>query len=121
VYQPTLENDGAWGIWSQRLPNVTYVVKFPFTEIFYCTCEWASRGNMWKHQIVIIFTCINISQEDIIHYCETWYGSHHGGLGHMFVDPRHILNDMESNDDDENEHLEADDGIIEFDGLRSME
>jgi hypothetical protein len=24
----------------------------------------------------------------------------------MFVDPRHIPNDIESNDDDENEHLE---------------
>jgi len=39
VYQPTLESDGAWGIWSQRLPNVIYAVKFPFTEIFCCTYE----------------------------------------------------------------------------------
>jgi len=31
VYQPTFESDGAWGIRSQRLPNVTYAVKFPFT------------------------------------------------------------------------------------------
>jgi hypothetical protein len=30
------------------------------------------------------------------------------GMGHMFVDPRHILDDMESNDDNENEHLEGD-------------
>ncbi len=28
---------------------------------------------------------------------------------------------MESNDDDEDEHLEGDDGIMEFDGLMSME
>ncbi len=28
---------------------------------------------------------------------------------------------MESNDDDENEHLESDDGIMEFDGLMNME
>ncbi len=70
---------------------------------------------------MVILTCINISQEDIIHYCGTWYGSHDGGLGHMFADPRHILNDMESNDDDEDEHFEGDDGIMEFDGLRSME
>jgi hypothetical protein len=28
---------------------------------------------------------------------------------------------MESNDDDENEHLEGDDGIMEFDGLMNME
>jgi hypothetical protein len=39
----------------------------------------------------------------------------------MFVDPRHIPNDMESNDDDEDEHLEGDDGIMEFDGLMNME
>jgi len=28
---------------------------------------------------------------------------------------------MESNDDDKDEHFESDDGIVEFDGLRSME
>ncbi len=69
---------------------------------------------MCKHQIVVIFTCTNISQENIIHYYGTWYGSHRGGLGH-------ILDDMESNDDDEDEHLEGDDGIMEFDGLMNME
>ncbi len=121
VYQPTLECDGAWGIQNQHLPNVIYVVKFPFTEIFCCTCEWALRGNMCEHQIVVIFTCTNISQEDIIHYCGTSYGSHYGRLGHMFTDPRHIPNDMESNDDDKDEHLEGDDGIMEFDGLMNME
>jgi hypothetical protein len=87
VYQPTLESDGVWGVRNQRLPNVIYVVKFPFTKIFCCTCEWALRGNMCKHQIVVILTCINIFQEDIIYYCGTWYRSHRGGLGHMFVDP----------------------------------
>jgi hypothetical protein len=39
----------------------------------------------------------------------------------MFVDPQHIQDDMESNDDDEDEHLEGDDGIMEFDGLMNME
>jgi hypothetical protein len=121
VYQPTLENDGAWGIWSQRLPNVIYTVKFPFIEIFCYTFEWALRGNMCKHQIVIILTCTNISQGDIIHYYGTWYGSHRAGLGHIFADPQHILDDMESNDDDELEHFKSDDGIMEFDGLKSME
>ncbi len=121
VYQPTLESDGAWGIWSQCHLNVIYTVKFPFTEKKICTCEWALWGNLCKHQIVVILTCIDISQEDIIHYCGTWYGSHRGGLGHMFANPWHILNDIESNDDDENEHLEGDDGIMEFDGLMNME
>jgi hypothetical protein len=41
VYQPTFESDGVWGVQNQRLPNVTYVVKFPFTEISCCTCEGA--------------------------------------------------------------------------------
>jgi hypothetical protein len=39
----------------------------------------------------------------------------------MFVNPQHIPDDMESNDDDEDEHLEGDDGIMEFDGLMNME
>ncbi len=39
----------------------------------------------------------------------------------MFVDPQHIPDDMESNDDDKNEHLEGDDGIMEFYGLMNME
>jgi hypothetical protein len=105
VYQPTLQSDGVWGVHNQCLPNVIYIVKFLFTEIFCYTCEWALRGNMCKHQIVVIFTCIDIFQEDIIHYCGTWYGSHHGGLGHMFANPQHIPNYMECNDDDKNEHL----------------
>jgi hypothetical protein len=68
VYQPTFENDGAWGIQSQCLPNVIYAVKFPFIEIFCCTCEWALWRNMCKHQIVVILICTYISQKDIIHY-----------------------------------------------------
>jgi hypothetical protein len=87
VYQPTLESDGVWGVQSQRLPNVIYVEKSPFTEIFCYTCEWALWGNMCKHQIVVILTCTNIFQENIIHYYGTWYGSHRGRLGHMFANP----------------------------------
>ncbi len=68
VYQPTLENDGAS---SQYLPNVTYAMKFLFTELFRSTCEWVLRGNMCKHQIVVIFACTYIIEEDIIRYYET--------------------------------------------------
>jgi len=121
VYQPTLESDGTWGVRNQCLPNVIYKVKFPFIEIFCCTCEQALRGNTCKHQIVVIFTCTDIYQDDIIHYYGTWYGSHCGKLGHMFANPQHILDDMESNDNDKDEHLEGDDGIMEFDGLMNME
>jgi len=56
LYQPTLKNDGAWGIQNQHLPNVIYAVKFPFIEIFCYTSGWALRQNMNKHQIVVILT-----------------------------------------------------------------
>jgi hypothetical protein len=39
----------------------------------------------------------------------------------MFADPQHIPYDMESNDYDEDDHLEGDDGIMEFDGIMNME
>jgi len=39
----------------------------------------------------------------------------------MFADPQHTQDDIESNDDDEDEHLKGDDGIMEFDRLRNME
>ncbi len=50
-----------------------------------------------------------------------WYGSHCEGLGHMFVHPWHIPDDMEFNDDGKDEHLESDDEIMEFNGLMTME
>jgi hypothetical protein len=39
----------------------------------------------------------------------------------MFANPQHILDDMESNDDGEDEHLKGDDGIMEFNGFMTME
>jgi hypothetical protein len=39
----------------------------------------------------------------------------------MFANSRHIPNYMEFNDDDEDEHLQSDDGIMEFDGFTTME
>jgi len=38
----------------------------------------------------------------------------------MFANAQHIPDDMESIDDDEDEHFEGDDGIMEFDGLMNM-
>ncbi len=37
------------------------------------------------------------------------------------MDPRYIPNHMESNGDGEDEHIESDDGIMEFDVLTTME
>jgi hypothetical protein len=38
----------------------------------------------------------------------------------MFADPQHTQDDIESNDDDKDEHLKGDDKIMEFDRLRNM-
>ncbi len=35
----------------------------------------------------------NVTQEDVIDYCGTWFGSNHEGLVAMFVDPTNILDD----------------------------
>jgi hypothetical protein len=42
---------------------------------------------------------IDVTQEDVIDYCGTWFGSNHGGLATMFMDPKYIPNDSNSKDD----------------------
>jgi hypothetical protein len=39
----------------------------------------------------------------------------------MFMGSQHVIDDMESNDDGEDEHFEGANGIMEFDGLMTME
>ncbi len=39
----------------------------------------------------------------------------------MFAYPWHILDDIESNNDGEDEHIKGDDGIMEFNGFTTME
>ncbi len=45
VYQPTLENDGAWGVQNQLLPNATCVVKFPLTKYFVAHMNGHCKGT----------------------------------------------------------------------------
>jgi hypothetical protein len=71
IAQPTLESDGASVVWSQHFVNVMCQMKYPFFQYTCCTYEWALRRNLCKHQIVVILTCINITQVNIIKYCET--------------------------------------------------
>jgi hypothetical protein len=85
VAQPTLENGGAWVLWKEHLVNVTYQVKYPFAQFACCTCKWALQRNLCKHQIMVILTCTNNTQENIIEYCGTQYGYEHGRLATMFV------------------------------------
>jgi hypothetical protein len=59
------ENDHAWMVQSQQHPNMTYKVPLPFIKYACCTCEWALRGNLCKHQVAIFLTCTDLTKENI--------------------------------------------------------
>ncbi len=48
----------AWMVQSQQHPNMTYKVAFPFTKYVCYICEWVLRGNLCKHQVVVLLTCL---------------------------------------------------------------
>jgi hypothetical protein len=103
------ETGHAWMVWSQHHLNMTCKVPLPFTKYACYTYEWVLCGNLCKHQIVILFTFIDLTKKNIIQYCETWYGSDCGGFVAMFVDPTYLhIYDSEYNDEkvDENRSKE---------------
>ncbi len=53
----------AWMVRNQQCLDVTYKVSFPFTKYTCCTCEGALRGNLCKHQVVIFYMCIDLTEE----------------------------------------------------------
>jgi len=57
------------------------------------------HGNLCKHQIVIILMVIDITQEDDIEYYGTWCGFNYDGLPAMFVNPKHIFDNSNFEDD----------------------
>jgi hypothetical protein len=84
---------------------MTYKVPFPFTKYACHTCEWALCGNLCKHKVAIFLTCTDLTKENIIQYCGTWYGSNCGGFVAMFVDPTYLqIYDNESNDEEADEY-----------------
>jgi hypothetical protein len=90
-----------WMVRNQQHPNMTYYVPLPFTKYVCCTCEWALRGNLCKHQVAIFLTCIDPTKENIIQYCGTWYGSHRVGFATMFANPNYLhIYDNEYDDEE---------------------
>jgi hypothetical protein len=88
------ETGHAWMVRNQHL-NITYKVLLPFTKYVCCTC-----GNLCKHQVAIFLTCIDLTKENIIQYCGTWYGFDWGGFVAMFTDPTYLhIYDNESDDE----------------------
>jgi hypothetical protein len=53
-----------WMVWSQQHPNMTYKVLVPFTKYVFCIGKWTLRGNLCKHQVVVL-TCTNFIKENI--------------------------------------------------------
>jgi hypothetical protein len=50
--------------------------------------------------------CIDLTMENIIEYCGMYYGTHHGGLKCMFVNPTYLqYDDGASDDEDYNQDL----------------
>jgi hypothetical protein len=89
-----------------------------FIEYASYTCEWALQGNLCKHQIVIIFTATNVTQEYVIDYYGTWYKSNRGGLMAMFADCKHILDGLDFKDDGE---VNGDERVINIDLIGTMD
>jgi hypothetical protein len=60
--------------------------------------------------------------ENIIEYCDTYYGPHRGGLKCMFVDMAYLqLDDGASNDEDYNQDFVDEVNIVDIGGLTAMD
>lgn len=78
-------NVSAWMVQNQHHLGVIYNLHAPFVEYASCTCEWALCNNLCKHQIVVFMTCTNLTLDNIIEYCGTWYGTNHNGFKAIFA------------------------------------
>jgi len=80
------------------------------------------RGNLCKHQVAILFTCIDFIKKYIIQYYGTWYGFDHGGFIAMFVDYTYLhIYDNESNDEMVNEDHCEEQWIVDMCGLLTLD
>jgi hypothetical protein len=112
----------AWMVRRQQHPNMTYKVPLPFTKYACCTCELALRGNLCKHQVVILLTCTNFIKENIIQYCGIWYGFDHGGFVAMFVDLTYLhIYDNEFDDEKANEDHYEEPWVVDMWGLVTLD
>jgi hypothetical protein len=125
VISPTFEGDDGddvCRVQSQHHLGVIYKIHAPFTKYASCTCEWALRANFCKHQIVVLLTCTDLTMENIIEYCGTYYGTHCGGLKCMFIDSGYLqLHDGAFDDEDCNQDLVNEVGIVDIRALTAMD
>jgi len=100
---------------------MTYKVASPFTKYVCCTCEWVLHENLCKHQVVVLLTCIDFTKENIIQYCDTWYGFDHGGFIVMFANPTYLhIYDNEYDNEEANENHFEKPWVVDMCGLMTL-
>ncbi len=66
--------------------------------------------------------CIDLTTQNIIEYCDTYYGTHRGGLKCMFVDSTYLqLDDGVYNNENYNQGLVDEVSIVDIGGLTAMD
>ncbi len=118
----SVDGDNLWQMRSQQHLGVTYKIPTPFTEYTNGTCEWALRDNFCKHQVIILLTCTGLTSNNIIEYCNTYFGTHCGSLKSMFIDLTYLqLDDGAFNDEDCNEDWVDEVNIVDIEGFATMD
>jgi hypothetical protein len=80
-------------------------------------CLWVGIPcNVSKHQTIILLICINLTKENIVEYCGTWYGTNHGHFKAMLVGLTSYL----WFDEDYYKDLGKDDNVIDISSLTTM-
>jgi hypothetical protein len=81
-------------------------------------------GNSWnlcKHQVLVLLTSNDLTKDNIIKYCGTWFGSNCGGFQAMFTNLGYLqLDDRVSNGKDNEDVQVEEPGIIDIDGFMTM-
>jgi len=125
VFPPTFEvddGDNLWWVWSQQHLGVTYKIHAPFTKYISGTCEWALKGNFYKHQVIILLTYTDLPSKNIIEYYSTYFGIHCGGLKPMFVDLAYLqLDDGAFDDENCNQDCVDEVNIVDIGGFATMD
>ncbi len=86
-------------------------------------CLWVGIArNFSKHQVIIFLICTNLTKENIVEYCGTWYETNHGHFKAMFVELMSYLyfDDGYLKDEDYDKGLGKDVGVIDIGSIIAM-
>ena len=87
ILEPTSERKH-WICRSATYPQNWYSLTYSYRDYVCCDCEYAIRGNFYKHQAAIILKTTDVDQDCIVEYCGTYDGTACGRLVEMFKSER---------------------------------